>query len=90
MPIYEYRCDKCGHEDESIFPIARARKSIRCRGCGGRAIRVYSTPAIHFKGNGFYNTDYKNKSAKDKPKDEKPPQEVKKDADKKGSKDGSP
>jgi putative FmdB family regulatory protein len=85
MPIYEYRCIN-GHAIERTMSTAWAK----CPTCGKRAKRVYSTPAIHFKGKGFYNTDYKNKSAKDKPKDEKPPQEVKKDADKKGSKDGSP
>lgn len=83
MPLYEYRCPKCGYEGQAIFPAERPRKSIRCQGegCKGRANRVYSSPAIHFKGSGFHNTDYKRKKEHGA-KEEKPPQEVKKDADK--------
>ena len=81
MPTYEYRCTKCGATNlrSGMF------KTTRCAHCNGRAKRVYSAPAIHFKGSGFYNTDYKGKGKKDPPKDDKPPQEVKKDADKKAS-----
>lgn len=86
MPLYEYRCPKCGHEAQAIFPAERPRKSIRCQGCGKRANRVYSTPAIHYRGHGFYNTDYKRKKhhgAKEDTKDDKPtPQETKTKADK--------
>jgi len=81
MPIYEYRCPKCGEQQSSIMPVGKAYKSVRCP-CGGRANRVYSAPAIHFKGSGFYNTDYKRKKEHGA-KEEKPPSEVKKDADKK-------
>ena len=82
MPLYEYQsCAKCGYECDCIFPIGRARKSVRCQNCNGRAVRVYSAPAIQFKGSGFYNTDYKRKKEHGA-KEDKPPQEVKKDADK--------
>jgi len=83
MPLYEYRCPKCGYEEQAIFPAERPRKSIRCQGegCKGRANRVYSSPAIHFKGSGFHNTDYKNKSKKDPPKDQPTSTEVKEKAD---------
>ena len=53
MPIYEYRCDD-GHTVERTKLVAWAK----CF-CGKRAKRVYSLKAIHFKGNGFYHTDYK-------------------------------
>ena len=61
--------------------MGRAARSIRCLGCDGRATRVYSVPAIHYRGQGFYNTDYKRKKEHGA-KEDKPPQEVKKDADK--------
>ena len=81
MPIYEYRCPKCGEGTQSIMPVGKAYKSVRCQGCGARANRVFSAPAIHFKGSGFHNTDYKRKREHGA-KEDKPPQEVKKDADK--------
>lgn len=86
MPLYEYRCPKCGHEAQAIFPAERPRKSIRCQGCGKRANRVYSSPAIHFKGSGFHNTDYRRKKEHGA-KEDKPPQEVKKDADQSSASD---
>jgi len=81
MPIYEYRCAKCGYECDSIFPIGRARKSVRCQGCNGRAVRVYSAPAIQFKGSGFYNTDYRQKKHHGAKEDQPTPQETKEKAD---------
>jgi len=80
MPIYEYRCPE-GHSVERKESVAWAK----CPTCGKRAKRVYSAPAIHFKGSGFYNTDYKGKKhhgAKDTgSKEGKSAQEVKSDAD---------
>lgn len=83
MPIYEYRCPKCGYEGQAIFPAERPRKSIRCQGegCKGRATRVYSVPAIHYRGQGFYNTDYKRKREHGAKEDKPTPQETKEKAD---------
>jgi putative FmdB family regulatory protein len=56
MPIYEYRCTK-GH-------VFDARQSFsddpldKCEVCGAPAQKVLHAPAVHFKGSGFYNTDY--------------------------------
>jgi putative FmdB family regulatory protein len=56
MPIYEYRCTK-GH----VFD-ARQQFSDdpldQCEVCGAAAQKVLHAPAVHFKGSGFYNTDY--------------------------------
>lgn len=60
MPIYEYRCNECGHQFEvsqrmSDDPISE------CEVCGGQVTKVLFAPAIHFKGTGFHNTDYGSK-----------------------------
>ena len=62
VPLYEYRCRKCGHTFEKIEQLnASARK--KCPKCGGRAERVHSAAAIQFKGSGWYVTDYSGKSS---------------------------
>ncbi len=60
MPIYEYRCNECGHQFEvsqrmSDDPISE------CEVCGGQVTKMLFAPAIHFKGTGFHNTDYGSK-----------------------------
>jgi putative FmdB family regulatory protein len=57
VPIYEYRCNDCGHQFEvsqrmSDDPISE------CEVCGGQVAKMLFAPAIHFKGTGFHNTDY--------------------------------
>jgi putative FmdB family regulatory protein len=60
MPLYEYQCDACGHRFERIQkysdPIADT-----CPVCGGAVRKLMSSPAIQFKGSGFYITDYPKK-----------------------------
>ncbi len=56
MPIYEYRCDK-GHTFEVIQRMSDDALDT-CEVCGASAVRVLHAPAVHFKGSGFYNTDY--------------------------------
>ena len=56
MPIYEYRCKK-GHN----FDVRQSFSDdpiTKCEVCGAPVERVYSPVAVHFKGSGFYNTDY--------------------------------
>jgi len=79
MPLYDYLCNEHGVFEERV-PISVAQDPISCPVCGGNAHRLFSAPAIHFKGSGFHNTDYKRKREHGA-KEEKPPQEVKKDAD---------
>ncbi len=56
MPLYEYQCKK-GHTFELMQPIM-AESLDKCTICGAPAERVLYAPAVHFKGSGFYNTDY--------------------------------
>jgi putative FmdB family regulatory protein len=56
MPIYEYRCEK-GHTFEVIQRMSEDALDA-CEVCAAPAVRVLHAPAVHFKGSGFYNTDY--------------------------------
>lgn len=56
MPIYEYKCDN-GHVFEVIQKMSD-EPLRKCEECGAPASRVFTPPAIHFKGSGFHNTDY--------------------------------
>jgi len=56
VPIYEYKCDN-GH----VFDVIQKMVDdplTECQECGAPAVRVLHSPAVHFKGSGFYNTDY--------------------------------
>jgi len=59
LALYEYTCSKCGHTFERI--MNRGARAPRCPECGGRTRRLISAPAIHFKGTGWYVTDYARK-----------------------------
>jgi putative FmdB family regulatory protein len=56
MPIYEYRCEQ-GHTFEAIQRITEDPLAT-CQTCEAPVERVYHPVAVHFKGSGFYNTDY--------------------------------
>jgi putative FmdB family regulatory protein len=56
MPIYEYRCEN-GHHFEVMQKIADAPVTA-CQVCEAPVQRVFNPVAVHFKGSGFYNTDY--------------------------------
>ncbi len=56
MPIYEYRCKK-GHTFDVMQRFSDDALDT-CEVCGATAQRVLHAPAVHFKGSGFYNTDY--------------------------------
>lgn len=62
MPLYEYKCAKCGNKYEKIEGYSAA-ETQKCPKCGGRAERQISTAGIQFKGSGWYVTDYKGKNA---------------------------
>ena len=65
MPLYEYECRKCHHRFEEIQKVSdrRIRKCPKCR--TGRVERLISAPAVHFKGTGWYVTDYAGKGKSD-------------------------
>ena len=56
MPIYEYRCER-GHAFECLQRMG-ADPIAACTVCEAPAARVFSAPAVHFKGSGFYTPDY--------------------------------
>jgi putative FmdB family regulatory protein len=56
MPIYEYRCEN-GHTFETLQRMSDDPLTV-CETCEAPATRVLHAPAVHFKGSGFYNTDY--------------------------------
>jgi putative FmdB family regulatory protein len=56
VPIYEYKCEN-GHVFDVMQKMAD-EPLTECIECGAPAARVLTAPAVHFKGSGFYNTDY--------------------------------
>jgi putative FmdB family regulatory protein len=56
MPIYEYRCEN-GHTFEAVQRMTEDPLT-ECTVCGAPVQRVFHPVAVHFKGSGFYNTDY--------------------------------
>ncbi|MBI3949181.1 MAG: zinc ribbon domain-containing protein [Acidobacteria bacterium] len=62
MPIYEYACKKCGQQIEVLQKMSDPPLR-RCRTCGGGLERLLSPVGIHFKGSGWYVTDYARKSS---------------------------
>jgi len=94
VPLYEYKCLKCGRMTEKIESVSGPHLK-KCPHCGGKVESVLSAPAIQFKGAGWYVTDYggKKSSSTDGDKAEKPAAETtesKEPASKEaGSKDAS-
>ncbi|MGC1372682.1 MAG: zinc ribbon domain-containing protein [Candidatus Sulfotelmatobacter sp.] len=92
MPLYEYKCEKCGHQFEKIQKFSD-RMVKKCPECGGRVEQMISAPAVQFKGSGWYVTDYANKSGgsgtdgkESKKEDKSKPESSAKDS---STKDGS-
>jgi putative FmdB family regulatory protein len=60
MPIYEYRCEACSHEFETLQKMTDAVLTT-CPACGAEALRKkLSAPLFRLKGSGWYETDFKN------------------------------
>jgi len=57
MPLYEYQCAKCGKKSEFIQSFSDPHET-KCPRCGGVLKKLLSSPAVQFKGSGFYATDY--------------------------------
>ena len=62
MPLYEYKCLKCGRRTEKIENVAGPYLK-KCPHCGGKVEALISASAIQFKGSGWYVNDYAGKSA---------------------------
>jgi len=57
MPLYEYECEACAHRFERIQKYSDPPIET-CPKCGSKVRKLFSSPAIQFKGSGFYITDY--------------------------------
>jgi putative FmdB family regulatory protein len=64
MPLYEYQCDACGHRFEQIQKFSDPLLAV-CPECDGALQKLVSSPAIQFKGTGWYVTDYAKKGSGD-------------------------
>lgn len=65
MPLYDYQCKTCEHIEKDVlissFTKEDEEKPQQCSQCLGEDIeRFMGVPSLHFKGTGFYCTDYKN------------------------------
>jgi putative FmdB family regulatory protein len=96
MPLYEYRCESCGHQFEVIQKFSDALIAV-CPKCGaGPVVKLQSSPAIQFKGSGFYITDYARKDSgstdagKEAGKDSSKDKDTGKSADKDAGKPAAP
>ena len=62
MPLYEYECEACGHRFERIQKFSDPHADV-CPKCGERKLhKLVSSPAIQFKGSGWYVNDYAKKT----------------------------
>ncbi|MDQ6679033.1 MAG: zinc ribbon domain-containing protein [Acidobacteriota bacterium] len=57
MPLYEYQCHKCGKKFDALQKFSDEPLAVH-EECGGELERLVSPPAFHFKGTGWYVTDY--------------------------------
>jgi putative FmdB family regulatory protein len=64
MPLYEYQCEACEERFERIQKFSDPPVEV-CPSCGGTVKKLFSSPAIQFKGSGWYVTDYAKKSSSD-------------------------
>jgi putative FmdB family regulatory protein len=69
MPLYEYQCTNCNERIEILQRMSDPPYD-HCPKCGGEMKKLLSSPAIQFKGSGFYKTDYASKPSETKTKTE--------------------
>jgi len=62
MPLYEYECIHCKERTEVLQRVSDS-PSPQCPKCGAETKKLISSPAIQFKGSGFYKTDYASSSS---------------------------
>lgn len=91
MPIYEYKCNKCGHINE-VWQKFSDLPLHECEVCGGPVKRIISHNTFHLKGTGWYVTDYAsrslgNRAAKKEQKETTTKDGSKKESNKESSKD---
>ncbi|HKW77632.1 MAG TPA: FmdB family zinc ribbon protein [Candidatus Limnocylindria bacterium] len=64
MPIYDYRCDHCGHAFSAVQSF-NDEPIDKCPNCGKKPRRLIVAPAVVFKGSGWYSTDSRGKPPKE-------------------------
>jgi putative FmdB family regulatory protein len=84
VPTYEYRCEN-GHNFDVVQSMADPAVT-ECEVCGAPVQRVFHAPAVHFKGKGFYNTDY---GTRNRQRENAAESKAKKESQKSESKSGS-
>ena len=63
MPIYEYRCSSCGHQQEFLQKVSDATLTV-CTACGQSSfVKMLTAAGFQLKGSGWYATDFKNRGA---------------------------
>ena len=80
MPLYEYQCDACGGRFERIRKFSDPPLDDPCPSCGGQVQKLISSPAIQFKGKGWYVTDYAKSGTSGTSKSDSTASEAKADA----------
>lgn len=85
MPIYEYACQKCGHQLEVMQKISD-KPLTKCPECRGKLEKLISPPSIQFKGSGWYVTDYSGRGKAEKAE----PGEKKSEGEKTGTAEKKP
>ena len=70
MPLYEYKCTKCGEVFEALQKFSD-KPLARCKLCKGKVERLISNSTFHLKGSGWYVTDYARKGEKSAAEPEK-------------------
>ena len=89
MPLYEYECDACGRRFERIQKFSDPPETT-CPTCGGSVRKLLSSPAIQFKGSGFYITDYVKSGSSEGGKKSAEPSSSTEKADTKSKPESSP
>jgi putative FmdB family regulatory protein len=64
MPIYEYKCQECGHDVEIMQKVSDEPLK-ECEKCGGKLEKQWSLSGFQLKGSGWYKTDYPSSKAPD-------------------------
>jgi putative FmdB family regulatory protein len=88
MPLYDYRCHKCGETFEVKQKFSDEPLTVH-EGCGGELERLISAPALQFKGSGWYITDYARKSHSSGKSDSSTPSSPSKSASETGKSDST-
>ena len=88
MPIYEYKCNKCGCMTE-VWQKFSDSPLDKCEICGGSVKKIISQNTFHLKGSGWYVTDYTSRSSENKPAKKEEKEKKTKDNVKNVSKEAS-